>query len=140
VRQFVAQHFVPVKIHVKERPHDAKRFGIHWTPTLLVCDFDGSEQRRIEGFLPVSDLLAQLQLGLATAAFRAGRYEEAQRAFESVVTDYPEAGAVAEAVYWAGVSNYKITHNREILQKTGARLRDQHPGSEWAKKGSVWVS
>jgi len=136
----VTEHFVPVKIHVKEQPQDMKRFGIHWTPTLLVCESDSTERRRIEGFLPAPDLLAQLQLGLAAAAFAGGRYEEAQRAFEAVVNNFPETGAAAEAVYWAGVSNYKITHNREILQRTGARLRDHYPGSDWAKKGSVWVS
>lgn len=71
------ENFVPVKIHVKERPRDFARFKAEWTPTLILAEPDGTERHRLAGYLPADDFLAQLQLGLARAAFSRGRFKEA---------------------------------------------------------------
>lgn len=140
MRQFVSENFVPVKIHIKERPQDFGRFKADWTPTQIVAEADGTERHRLVGFLPVDDFLAQLYLGLAKAALGRGRFEEAQRAFETVASQYPATDAAPEAVYWSAVSAYKGSHNPEFLKKAGAELQDKYPQSEWAKKSSVWTS
>jgi len=139
VVRFVGEHFVPIKIHIKERPQDFGRFKAEWTPTLIVAEPDGTERHRTVGFLPADDLLAQLQLGLAKAAFSRGQFKEAQEAFEAVAKRYPKADASPEAVYWAGVSAYKATGSPDPLQQTGKRLREKYPQSEWTKKASVWL-
>ena len=69
VAKYITQNFLPVKIHIKEQPAVFERFGARWTPTLIVLDPEGKERRRLEGFLPAEDLLAELELGLAHAAF-----------------------------------------------------------------------
>jgi len=135
----VSQHFVPVKIHIKERPLDFKRFKAEWTPTLIVAEADGTERYRFEGFLPADDFLAHLQLGLAKAAFSRSEFEEAKRGFEAVTKDHPGTAVVPEAVYWSGVSAYKASAKADPLKQVGAQLKSQYPESEWAKKASVWT-
>ncbi len=138
--KFVSEHFIPVKIHIKERPQDFGRFKAEWTPTLIVAEPDGTERHRSVGFLAADDLLAQLQLGLAKAAFSRAQFEEAQRAFQAVVEHYPRADAAPEALYWQFVSAYKATGKPEFLKQAGTELREKYPQTEWAKKASVWAS
>ncbi len=133
------EHFVPVRIHIKERPQDFGRFKAEWTPTVIVAEADGTERHRYVGFLPEDDFLAQLELGMAKTAFSRGQYSDAQRAFQALAERYPKSEAAPEAVYWTAVSGYKATGKAEFLKDGGARLRDQYPQSDWAKKGSVWV-
>ena len=111
VVSFIVEHFIPVRIHVREQPELWKtvgeRFGVQWTPTILVVDPGGTERHRIEGFLPVDDFLAELTLGLGKSAFANGRFADAEKLFEAVVEKYPNGEAAPEAMYWAGVSRYK---------------------------------
>ena len=115
VVSFIEQHFVPVRVHVREQ-HDefqrlGARYGVSWTPTILLIDGDGQERHRIEGFLPVDDFSSQLALGLAHAAFKRGDYAMAEELFRAVVHTYPQTDAAPEALYWAGVSKYP-SHQR----------------------------
>src|SRR5207245_11796157 len=107
VATFIAQNFIPVKIHIKQQPDTFKRFGVQWTPTLLTLDSSGVERYRFEGFLPVTDFLAQLALGLGHTAFAHEQWREAEERFRSIVRDFPVTDAGPEALYWAGVSRYK---------------------------------
>ena len=95
VVSFIDEHFIPVRIHVREQPELWKtvgeRFGVQWTPTILAVDPGGTERHRIEGFLPVEDFLAQLTIGLAKSAFGNGRFADAEKLFQAVVEKYPTA-------------------------------------------------
>jgi thioredoxin-related protein len=86
---------------VHEQPTDWKRFGerygVQWTPTILVIDSSGNERHRVEGFLPADDLLAQLALGLAHSAFARQQFAEAERRFRQVVERSPRSDAAPEA-------------------------------------------
>ncbi len=128
-----------MKIHIKKRPNDFGRFKAEWTPTLILMEPDGSERYRFSGYLPPDDFLAQLMLGCAKAAFSRGQMAEAEQLFEAVVREFPASEAAPEAVYWAGVSQYKATGKPDPLRRAGQRLREKYPQSVWAKKGSVWV-
>ncbi len=134
------EHFVPVKIHIKERKQDFGRFKVEWTPTLVLSEADGTERYRFEGYLPPEEFAARIQLGLAKAAFGRGEFEHAHRAFETVVSRFVRTDAVPEAIYWSGVSQYKATGKPEFLKEAGLKLKQKYPQSEWAKKGSVWVA
>lgn len=114
------------------------RFGADWTPTILILDSEGHERHRIEGFLPNDDFLAQLHLGLAQAAFTAGKFEQAAERFEKIVRDFPATDAAPEAQYWAGVSKYKATGNAEALKGTADAFKQRYSDSTWAKKASIW--
>jgi hypothetical protein len=143
VAQFVGEHFLPARVHVREQPEDFKRlgarFGAEWTPTILLLDPEGTERHRIEGYLPADDFMAQLGLGLGRVEFSAGDFAEAERQLREVVSRHPEADAAPEALYWAGVAKYKATGDAAALQETGEAFRQRYQDSSWAKKSSVWV-
>jgi hypothetical protein len=139
VSKFIAENFVPIKIHIKKNPKGFERFGVQWTPTQLILDPDGVERHRMEGFFGVDDFLAQLELGLAKMDFQKQNFSEAEKRFRTVYEKYPASGAAPEAMYWAGVSAYKATNQAEHLAETAKLLKDKYPESEWARKASVWL-
>ena len=103
-----------------------------------MLDAEGSEQHRIEGFLPADEFLAQLMLGRAKTAFARGRFDEAERHFREIVDEHGNADAAAEAQYWAGVSRYKATNDAAALGDTARAFTERYQNTPWAKKASVW--
>lgn len=144
VAQFIGDHFVPVRIHVREHAADWKRlgerFGVEWTPTILIVAPTGEERHRIEGFLPVDDFLAQVALGLAKAAFSSGQFADAEQRFRRVVEEYPSTESAPEALYWAGVARYKATSDAAALGDTARAFKERYQDTSWAKKSSVWAA
>ena len=144
VVRLVNERFAPVRIHVREQAEAWKtlgeRFGVQWTPTILVVDPSGEERHRIEGFLPADDFLAQIELGAAKAAFATSRFAEAETLFRRVMDGYPDSDAAPEALYWAGVARYKGSGDASALAETARGFRDRYQQSSWAKKASVWAS
>ena len=144
VVRLVNEKFVPVRIHVREQAGDWKRlgerYGVQWTPTVLVVDAPGDERHRIEGFLPAKDFLAQLEIGLAKSAFANGRFADAEERFRRVVQEYPDTESAPEGLYWAGVSRYKGSGDAAALAETAKGFRDRYQDTSWAKKSSVWGS
>ena len=142
VAEFIDKHFVPVRVHVKEQPEQFQalgaRFNAPWTPTTLIIDHTGAEKHRIEGFLPADDFLAQLRLGLAHSKFRRGFFTEAAQQFSEVIENHPATEAAPEALYWAGVSQYKSLNDPTALSATAEEFRTRYSDTSWAKKASVW--
>jgi tetratricopeptide (TPR) repeat protein len=143
VVRFVSEHFVPVRVHVREQKDQfaqlGERYSAHWTPTTLVLDASGEERHRIEGFLPADDFLVQLGLALGHSAFQRGEFETAAAQFGHVVDRHPQSDVAAEAVYWRGVARYKATSEPPHLAETYQELVTRHPSSSWAKKASIWA-
>lgn len=139
VARFITDNFTPVKVHIKEQPEIFQRFHATWTPTQLVLEPDGAERYRIEGFLPVDDFLAQLEMGMGRLLFERKDYAAAEQRFHSVCEDHPQAGAAPEACYWAGVSAYKSKNLPQPLHDAAVLLRQRYPESEWTRKASVWA-
>jgi uncharacterized protein HemY len=139
VVQAVSSRFVPVKAHIKEQKATFERFNAQWTPTQILLDSEGVERHRIEGFLPVDDFLAQLELGLGKLHFQHRNYGEAEKHLRSVCESSPRAGAAPEACYWAGVSVYKGSNDPRHLGSTARVLKERYPDSEWTRKASVWL-
>ena len=134
---------MPIRIHAREQAADFKRYGerfsAFWTPTILELDSNGIEQHRIEGFLPADELLAQLSLGLAHAAFKRQDWADASRRFSEVAA-MADGDASAEALYWAGVSRYKGSGDPKYLAETAQNFSRQFQDTPWAKKASVWAN
>jgi uncharacterized protein HemY len=142
VARFVAENFIPARIHVRDQAADFQRFGerygAQWTPTILELDPSGEERHRIEGFLPTEDFLPQLALGLGHMAFKRNDYATAERHFRTIVARHPESESAAEAMYWAGVARYKATNDPAALAETTRSFTERHQNTTWAKKASVW--
>ena len=127
-----------MKIHIKDQKPTFKRYNAQWTPIQIVLDPEGVERHRIEGFLPVDDFLAQLELGLGMLDFQKQNYGEAEKRLRRLCDAFPRTGASPEACYWAGVAAYKGSDDAAHLASTARILMDRHPDSEWTRKASVW--
>jgi len=142
VAAFITEHFVPVRVHVKQNAAEFKRlgerFGAQWTPAVLIIDSSGTERHRIEGFLPKEDFLSQLALGVAKAAFARKDYARAALQYADIIERFPNTDAAPEGQYWAGVSRYRATNDPAALAETGRAFREHYQESTWAKKASIW--
>lgn len=143
VQKLVSAEFIPVRVHVKDQAEAFQRlgeeYGAQWTPAVLMLDSSGKEQHRMEGFFPAEEFIPQLEYGLGRIDFSGGRFAEAESRFRHVVEKHSDANVAADALYWAGVSRYKETDDAEALAETAADLEEKYPGSEAARKGSVWA-
>jgi len=63
----------------------------------------------------------------------------ARSRFRHVVQEHSHTNVAADVLYWAGVSRYKETDDAEALAESAAALEEKYPGSEAARKGSVWA-
>jgi len=142
VVKFVNDNFLPARVHAKDDSALFQKFGeqynAQWTPTILELDSAGVERHRIEGFLPADEFLAQLMLGRAQIAFSQQQWDEAERRFREIVERLPDTDAAPEALYWAGATAYKGSHDPSSLTKTAEAFRERYQDSTWAKKASVW--
>jgi Thioredoxin-like domain len=138
VARFVTSNLTPIRIDVRKHGELMPRFGAQWTPTVLVLDPEGAEQHRIEGFLPVQDFLANLEMGLARGAFAQQRWAEAEQRSRDIVERYPNTEWAPEALYWAGVARYKGSSDPKALAETAQRFKERYQDTSWAKKSSVW--
>lgn len=128
-----------VEAHIKEHSAYFHRFGALWTPTVLVMDSDGAERLRIEGYVPLPEFRAQLEMGLARIAFMHKQWAAAERRYAEVAERYPDSKAAPEAVYWRGVSRYKATNDHTALGEVAEQFKQKYQDSVWALKASVWA-
>jgi TolA-binding protein len=139
VADFISRNFVPVKIHVKEQPAAMERFGVLWTPTVIILDPDGTERHKFEGYLAPDEFRAQVLLGLGHSALARKQFDVAERHFREVVDKLGSTDAAAEAQYWAGVARYKASNDPAALKETAKAFSQRYADSVWAQKASVWA-
>ena len=115
-----------------------KRYGVKWTPTIIILDADGDEHHRFVGFLPPEDFIAQIILGKGKVEFDLDHFEQAIQCFQEILVRYPKADAAPEAQYYPAVAKYKASHDAKELKLGGEALQRDYPQSEWAKKAQVY--
>ena len=129
---------MPLEAHIKEHPAYFHRFDALWTPSVLILDPNGKERYRIEGYLPVDEFRAQLEMGLARVAFMSKNFADAERRYAAVLDRFGNTKAAPEALYWKGVSHYKATNDHTVLSEMPELFRQKYPNSEWAMKTVAW--
>jgi hypothetical protein len=137
VRTFIAQHFIPAKVMVREQPDAAAKWDVNWTPNVVIGDESGKVSHRVEGYLPAVDFVAQLALGLAQYQLDHQQFPQAIHHFEEVARRHQGTEAAAQALYWLGVANYKNSKDPGQLRPSWDRLMREYPNSEWAKRANV---
>ncbi|HJP95270.1 MAG TPA: hypothetical protein VJ875_25185, partial [Pyrinomonadaceae bacterium] len=135
---FINDNFIPLEAHIKEHPVYFHRFDAVWTPTVLILDPNGVERQRLEGYLPKDEFRAQLEMGLARLTFMSKNWADAERRYSAVLDHYPNSKAAPEALYWKGVSHYKLTNDHTILGEMPELFRQKYPDSVWALKTAAW--
>jgi hypothetical protein len=105
---------------------------------VVILDPNGKERYRIEGYLPVEEFRAQLELGLARVAFTNKNWKEAERRYAAVLERYPNSKTAPEALYWKGVSNYKISNDHTVLGDLPELFQQKYPDTIQALKTVAW--
>lgn len=137
VVKFVDYNFVPVQIEVSNTVL-MNQFKVNWTPTIIVLDADGNEVHRVVGFLPPEEFIPTFMVAKGKYYFNAEAHPEAQGMFDEALRDYPNSAAAAEAVFFLGVSRYKMTHDPKPLREAYDTLTAKFPGSEWTKRAAPY--
>ncbi len=137
VTEFINRHMIPVKMLYNQKPLSVE-FKVRWTPTLVVLDKDGNEHHRTVGFLRPNALIPSLMLGVGKADFDLREYKQAVAAFDQLLAKYPKSDWAAEAVYYRGISLFKITNDPKRLRETYEKLAAEYPNSEWAERAEPY--
>jgi hypothetical protein len=131
VRAFIDEHLIALKIAPDVQPI-AGDFNVNWTPTIVTLDAEGKEHHRTLGFLPPEEFIPSLMLGIGKTHFDLGRFEEVNSILQELVAKCPRSKAAPEAIYYLGVSSFKIAHDASHLKKAYERLHAEYPNNEWA--------
>lgn len=105
---------------------------------MLILDSNGKERFRLEGYLPKDEFRAQLELSLALVAFMNKRWREAEERYAQVLERHTNSHAAPEALYWKGVSRYKVTNDHKVLGELPEQF-NQYPDSIYALKTLAWI-
>jgi len=133
----INQYFIPVQINVDERQELVERFRVVWTPNINILDPDGNIFYHVEGWLPPSDYSAMLMTAHAHYFLHHKSFQKAQELFQTVWDKYPGSEYAPEALYYLGVTRYKVSHKGEQLIDGWRTLQRFHPESTWAIRSSV---
>ncbi|MHC5019332.1 MAG: thioredoxin family protein [Planctomycetota bacterium] len=137
LQEFVAKSVVPCRFDITTAPELCEQHGIVWRPTVLICDAQWRAGHRVVGYLPPSEMLAQIPLGIGKLRFRQGRWAEAEKHFEGTAQGYPGTEAAPEAQYWLGASRFQREHKPNGLVAAWNDLMERWPASRWATRASV---
>lgn len=130
VISFISDNLIPLRIPADD-PQLARRFGIRWTPSLLILDSEGNEHYRTLGFYPPEDLIPSLLLGMGKALFNRPDRPAACKCFERIITEHGNNPLAEEAVYLRGVANYIQSHDVTNLIGIYDTLAEKYPDSPW---------
>ena len=136
VADFVTRRLVPLQV-LADKPL-AGEFKVKWTPTIIVLDYYGKEHHRTVGFFPPEEFIPNLLLGMGKVDFDADQFGGALQHFAKLLADYPKSGAAPEAIYLAGVSGYKSTHDAKPLKDAYEKLKAEYPQSEWTMRAQPY--
>jgi hypothetical protein len=137
VIQYVQENMIPVKILHDQQPL-ADRFHVKWTPTLVILGDQDNEVYHGEGFLGPRDLIPALMLGTGKVHLAAGQYKEAAESFDHLASKFPKSDEAAEALYFEGVTRFKMTKDKNALTEMYRKLSARFPHSSWTRKAEPY--
>lgn len=137
VAKFVDYNFIPVQIEVSNTAL-MQKYGVSWTPTILVLDDDSKEHYRSVGFLAPEAFVAAFQVGKGRYFLDLEQYPEAIAMFDEAIDAGAPDNAVAEAIFFKAVATYKHTLNPKPLREAYETLNAKYPQTEWAKRAEPY--
>jgi len=137
VAQFLAGHFIPARVRVKESPRLVEEYVVSWTPNVIIADGQGKVHYRVEGYLPPEAFVAHLSLAVGKYRLNRKQFEQGRERFEEVARRHQGTDAGAEALYWLGVAQYKQSHDAAQLRPSWQRLAQEYPKSDWAQRTHI---
>lgn len=140
VQQALSDHAVAAHFNTAEPDNQVKqlmrRFRQVWTPTLIFLDHHEIELRRVVGFVPPDDFVAEVGLAVGMAHLMHAEFDKAFQQFRAVRERHGQQDAGAEALYWAGVAALRRDGNADELLTQWHELKAQYPNSQWWTRAS----
>jgi hypothetical protein len=138
VTDYIVENFAAWRADFNTETALLRRFIVNWTPALVSLDKNGREHYRLLGFLPPEAFIVHLMLGQAKIAFETSGYTEAAELFDRIVNEHPESEQVPQAIYFHGVSRWKLTKDDSYLDEAAEELKRAFPESEWTMRTNPW--
>ncbi|MGV1098609.1 hypothetical protein ACUUL3_04270 [Thiovibrio sp. JS02] len=133
VVRFIEENFIPLRLSFDSKPH-AGKFNVTWTPALIILSPEAREHHRTVGFLGPEELIPSLLLGLGKYHLDNDQFDEALARLERLIEGYGQSDSTPEAVFLAGVSRYKRSHDPKPLKAAHEKLSRDFPDSEWTRR------
>ncbi|HVF39622.1 MAG TPA: thioredoxin family protein [Gemmatimonadaceae bacterium] len=138
VQAFVASWFVAIKFDTARTPERFKELNgrsLHmWHPHLLVADSGLRDARRIVGRTSPSSFIAHMRIALGSIALSRREYRIARDHFIVAANSPAPNDLTAEALYWLGVAEYRVTGTLSALETVWSQLSTRFPQSDWAER------
>jgi thioredoxin-related protein len=136
IQHYIVENFVFVKYNITNRNvPKIQSSPILWTPTFIVFANDGSEIRKITGYLNDQHFEAEIEIGRAMAFLRKAQAQTALTILETFVRHTDNKSLLPEALYWAGVASYFLNQrNAESLVPYWQQLLWDYPDNIWAQR------
>ena len=143
VKSLLHEHFVCVKLNQKTSVSDIvqtmRPARLLWTPTLVFLDPHQIEVRRLVGFLPAYEFLAELHFVLGMVDILQMRHAQAVERLQHLAGQFAQAPVAAEALFWAGVAAFRHHgKDKDVLQRQWAQLHACYPQSMWWRRADVF--
>ena len=138
VIQVVTDWFIPLRINSQKQGEVFKKYGVTWTPTIVVLDAEGKEHYRFTGFLPPLELCARMILDGAKAEMNLQNHSLVIKCFDEIIQKYPGTFAVPEAIFYLAVTQFLSGHEAKFLKEGLEQLRKEFSDSEWTVRAKPY--
>ena len=133
MQELLDEETAPVQVSKEDEKPVFERYGVFWTPTLVLLDAKGNaHQRLVPASLAPDDFLPIVRTTIGRAYMSMKRYDEAIRAFDAVLSRHPDSIAAPEAMYWRGTAQH-FKKNDDAMKEAWAELCEQYPDSFWGR-------
>jgi len=78
-------------------------------------------------------------MGLARVAFMNKQWADAERRYATIIEKHPDSKFAPEAVYYRGVSRYKVTNDHTVLGEVAKTFTEKYQDSNWAMRSIPWL-
>ncbi len=139
IEDLITSYTIPVRISVTANPKDAEEYNVAWFPNLRLGRVKNGkfiEDYRYIGYLPPEDFIPTIKVAIGISNFNDNKFEEADKIFTEIIEKYPGTQQEAEALYWLGVTRYKMKQDPSPLKERWNVILTKYPTSIWAKKAS----
>jgi hypothetical protein len=142
VQEYLHNHLVCAKFNLFERSDDMRELTkitkVAWSPMFVVLDERRRELRRFLGWLPATDLIAELALACHYQKILLRDFTSARQGLRSIAETAPQSAAAPEALFWAGIAGF-LSSDKDLgeLKQDWEEVRRCYPDSSWAQRCSV---
>ncbi|MEW5914033.1 MAG: hypothetical protein AB1814_15860 [Thermodesulfobacteriota bacterium] len=131
---FLNEFLVPLQIKVDDAGDLGERYNLRWTPHLVVLNAAEKVAHMATGWMSPAEFVPWVMMGLAKASLIEKDWGAVKRHGQEIIDQYPGSFAAPQAVYYCGVSSFRVDHDAKHLKELLATLQKDYPKSEWAMR------